>query len=491
MNNLLLSLIVPKFMSDYTSDITLLEVIFNPSSETGLVMDLEKLKTHCGNFTLDAYIPDEGIYKIMKISDYIDMYSSLIINRNYLELRCHPEVIKFYKENLLLSTNTKIATIPKHMVRYYEIKSDSNVLENYCYENYDKPEYSNFSPYDDFVTYIREYIEICYDKAISDATREYFTNPTPDGIIKLKNRIKDVDSSKITYPVEAFHNIDPSDQTPEICLAAVKHNGNFLRYVKNQTDEICLTAVKQVGNALKHVKNQTDEICMAAVNEYDHILHHGKKYRFALKYVENQTDEICMAAVKQYGFSLKYVKNQTDEICMAAVKRDGSALEYVKNQTDEMCLSAVKQDGSALLYVKNQTDEMCLFAVKQDGHALGYVKNQTDEICMAAVKQNGYFLHYVKNKTDVKQNGYFLHYVKNKTDEIPMAATNQNSIAFDNVQDKTPKIKELLKDLPVKNQTNEIWPALKQNNAFEFVQGKPLQDPPVKQSYKKILQNKK
>jgi len=472
-------------MSDHTSDITLLEVIFNPSSETTLVMDLEKLKIHCGNFTLDAYIPDEGIYKTMKISDYIDMYSNLIINRNYLELRCHPEVIKFYKENLLLSTDTKIATIPKHMARYYEIKSDSNVLENYWYENYDKPEYSNFSPYDNFERYIREYLEICHNKAISDATREYLTNPTPDGIIKLKNRINEVDSSKITYPVEGFHNIDPSDQTQEICLAAVKHNGNFLRYVKNQIDEICLTAVKQEGNALKYVKNQTDEICMAAVKQEGN----------ALKYVKNQTDEICMAAVKRDGSALEYVKNQTNEMCLSAVKQYGSALKYVKNQTDEMCLSAVKQDGSTLKYVKNKTDKMCLFAVKQHGYALGYVKNQTDEICMAAVKQNGHALLYVKNQTDeicmaaVKQNGHVLHHVKNKTDEIRMAATTQNSIAFENVQEKTPKIKELFKNSPVKNQTNEIWPALKQNNAFEFVQGKPLQDSPVKKSYKQIVKN--
>ena len=44
------------------------------------------------------------------------------------------------------------------------------------------------------------------------------------------------------------------DQTPEICLAAVKQNGCALRFVKEQTKEICLAAVKQDRCALLHLK---------------------------------------------------------------------------------------------------------------------------------------------------------------------------------------------------------------------------------------------
>ena len=36
----------------------------------------------------------------------------------------------------------------------------------------------------------------------------------------------------------------------ESCLKIVRINGNALEYVKNQTPEICLAAVKQDGNAL-------------------------------------------------------------------------------------------------------------------------------------------------------------------------------------------------------------------------------------------------
>jgi hypothetical protein len=43
------------------------------------------------------------------------------------------------------------------------------------------------------------------------------------------------------------------DQTPEICLEAVKQDGHALQYVKDQTPEICLEAVKQDGHALQYV----------------------------------------------------------------------------------------------------------------------------------------------------------------------------------------------------------------------------------------------
>lgn len=47
----------------------------------------------------------------------------------------------------------------------------------------------------------------------------------------------------------------------------VQQNGLALQYVENQTPEICLAAVRKNGRALQHVKNQTPEICLAAVRQ--------------------------------------------------------------------------------------------------------------------------------------------------------------------------------------------------------------------------------
>ena len=84
-----------------------------------------------------------------------------------------------------------------------------------------------------------------------------------------------------------------------------------LRMTKEQTPEICLEAVKQHGWALKFVKEQTPEICIEAV----------KQNGYALEYVKEQTPEICLEAVKQYGWTLQFVKEQTPEICLEAVKK--------------------------------------------------------------------------------------------------------------------------------------------------------------------------
>ena len=55
------------------------------------------------------------------------------------------------------------------------------------------------------------------------------------------------------------------EQTPELCLEAVKRDGWALKFVKEQTDEICLAAVKEDAWALEFVKNKTPEIYLAAL----------------------------------------------------------------------------------------------------------------------------------------------------------------------------------------------------------------------------------
>ena len=60
----------------------------------------------------------------------------------------------------------------------------------------------------------------------------------------------------------------------------------------------------------------------------------------ALKYVKKQTPELCIEAVRQNGWALKWVQDRTPELCMAAVQQDGWALQFVKNQTPELCIAA-------------------------------------------------------------------------------------------------------------------------------------------------------
>lgn len=126
------------------------------------------------------------------------------------------------------------------------------------------------------------------------------------------------------------------------------------------------------------VSNQTYEVCLAAV----------RKSGWALQHIIQQTPEICLAAVQQDGSSLKVVEEQSLEVCLAAIKNDLSALEIVRHQTLELCLAAVRRDWRALQYVESQTPEMCKIAIEQNGLALEFVKNQTPGLCLAATQQN-------------------------------------------------------------------------------------------------------
>ncbi len=69
-------------------------------------------------------------------------------------------------------------------------------------------------------------------------------------------------------------------------------NPVVLQYVKDQTPDICMAAVKKQGLALHYVNDnlRTPDICMEAV----------VKNPMALLYVsqERQTEEMCMEAVR-------------------------------------------------------------------------------------------------------------------------------------------------------------------------------------------------
>jgi hypothetical protein len=121
--------------------------------------------------------------------------------------------------------------------------------------------------------------------------------------------------------------------------------------------------IEKNPDILKYIKNQTPDICLAAV----------KQDGMTLQYVQSQTPDICLAAVEQTGMALQYVQSQTPDICLAAVKQDGMALQYVQSQTPDMCLAAVKQDGMVLKHVQNKTEEICIAAVEQNRDALRYV----------------------------------------------------------------------------------------------------------------------
>jgi hypothetical protein len=120
---------------------------------------------------------------------------------------------------------------------------------------------------------------------------------------------------------EFFRTVLRNDliKNEHIIIKMMKERGSLLEYVKEQTPGICLAAVRQDSSVLVFVLNQTEEICLAAV----------KKNGWMLQYVHNQTPKICMAAVTNDGMSLKYVREQTPEICLAAIRNRTGAKSLI------------------------------------------------------------------------------------------------------------------------------------------------------------------
>jgi len=267
-----------------------------------------------------------------------------------------------------------------------------------------------------------------------------------------------------------------TEQTPEICEAAVENCGTAIAYAKYQTEAMCLKAVREHGLNLQFVQKQTAQICLEAVRNFC-IAFRFVEPRFLnreicltavrgdgdlLAYVPPETDgyaEICMEAVKQYPESVRYVKdhacgNSFEAIYLEAVKKKGNCVNFgtIKDKrslnvckealkqnpmvfqnftesekTPEMCLLAVSLLGSNIRYIENQSPEICLAAVRQNGNALKWVKEQTLELCIEAVKHNRLALNFVKEefassqeillaaeKSELKPlvNDYYLQYKK-------------------------------------------------------------------------------
>ena len=55
-------------------------------------------------------------------------------------------------------------------------------------------------------------------------------------------------------------------------LENVQKDGYAIRHIKEQTPELCLAAVKQEGYAIRHITNKTHEICLEAVKQDSYAL---------------------------------------------------------------------------------------------------------------------------------------------------------------------------------------------------------------------------
>ncbi len=98
----------------------------------------------------------------------------------------------------------------------------------------------------------------------------------------------------------ALRSIPAHEQTPELCLAAVRQNGLALEYVGHKSEAVCVVALRQNGLALKFVPG-------------------------------TPTPQQVQIAVRHHPPALAFVPQQlrSIELCLDALARDRSVMQYV------------------------------------------------------------------------------------------------------------------------------------------------------------------
>ena len=173
------------------------------------------------------------------------------------------------------------------------------------------------------LNYLNEFVDIeefiILNKKANNKAVEYHLNNKIEVLEKqvklLSELLKNTIEHKLDDKIISLSKIEIDKKHLEM----IKTNGMFLQYIPDKTYELCLEAVKQNGNALNSVpvNHKTYEICLAAVKSNPDC---------SLSYVPeiHKTYELCLEGVKQNGNMLYGVpeNHKTYELCLEAVKNN-------------------------------------------------------------------------------------------------------------------------------------------------------------------------
>jgi hypothetical protein len=292
-----------------------------------------------------------------------------------------------------------------------------------------------------------------------------------------------LDAVKTNQNGRALNYVPEKYRTFEVCAASVQKHGSTLEYVPDALQErLAKIAIEQSGLNLRYVKEQTPELCLAAVKD--------APYAFIFVKEENYTPEVCIEAVRHDGTLLRYIKPEMaaikgspqvyGKICLEAVKREGRVLWMVDpaacgEMYHEICLAAISQDGAALVSVKYPSgplvtpvkrksdpdpkprpripEDICIAAIEKNPLTFQLLapEEQTPALCRLAVSSLATNMQYIEKEkhTDelwmlaLTQNGAVLSNIKEPTREMQLAALSSNGAAIDYIADPDESMIEL------------------------------------------------
>jgi hypothetical protein len=124
----------------------------------------------------------------------------------------------------------------------------------------------------------------------------------------------------------------------ELCFLAINKDVSAFQAMRNPSQHVIAAALGHDPMLLRYVKlsDQTYDMCLAAVRAQP------KAFKFVNR--ELQMPELCILAVQGDPDMLEYVVHKTSEIYAARVKAHPYTLNHTLYQTPEMCLEAFDTD---------------------------------------------------------------------------------------------------------------------------------------------------
>lgn len=232
--------------------------------------------------------------------------------------------------------------------------------------------------------------EMCYEAfSRTDGLRVLRYVPFPDiheeiladhhGYREVKEFLDDMNPEYMTPKLaemifmkepELFFNIPDHAKDRDLCEAAVRYDGSYLRIVPEalKTPELCREAIRHSPYAIRHIPEsmKTPELYRELVAENPRNLHGIPE--------KDRTYELCKTA-----FDNTYGKDKTDYSVAGALVEPSMTLQMVREQDDPRKIDFLM-------------DIMCSKAI-------------SEEVALEAVRKNGEVLHRVPRESITPQVG--------------------------------------------------------------------------------------
>jgi hypothetical protein len=319
--------------------------------------------------------------------------------------------------------------------------------------------------------------------------------------------IKLVNTAQIMKYLETQRDViqflDEESVTEEMKLAAVRFDGESIKYIEDPTDEMKLAAVASNGLSIVYIRDSTREMKLIAVRQnglailgiFSSLNDNEKSRRmiypddfFDFPKYECVTEELvslAIEALKCDASVIKFIKNPSEEMKLEAVRRDGRTIGLIENPSEEIIkasqvqisfgelneklknekelekrlerkmnvefyktsLVSLNLEGRVIRFIENPTEEQKLIAVKQNGLSIEFIKEKTQTVRFHAISRNGLAIKFLDNPTlseqiqAVRQNGLSICFISEPSDEVKLEAVRQNGLAIFEFSNPTNQMK--------------------------------------------------